>query len=531
MTVKAVIVDDEYRIGQLISRLIHFDELDLELMKIFNCSTEAKDFILAEHPDIVISDIQMPVMDGLELIRQVKEAGADPHFILISGFREFEYARTALKYGVEEYLLKPIKEEELNRVLSEVIRKLSDDVQKKEETEKLQETARRVHTLAGRDAVSVLSRGYEGDIHAFSEAFQVNFREGSFLPLILQIDNEEPDTNDHLQDRFVANSIISMMEEEYRDSVYEQLYSAEESRTITGIMNFDPAEAESLIEHLRNHFLDIRSHAEVVPGYHVTLALGTICSFPEISTSIRTAGARALQRIVLGTGKVIADTPVDFASGTQDRLDASEIQRITNAAVSFNTAELRAVIEELFRKVRNASAAEAGKITSLAVNIIGCFFRSFAQSAQVSEEHRRIRSGISTCFSADMLEKMLVKELSEYLAEQGRSYQAQTRRPVREAIDYISKHYGEKITLETICEQLQMNASYFSTLFKKETGENFQNYLTAYRIEKAKELLRTTDDTMQAIADKVGYTDTRYFSQSFAKIVGIKPSLYRKMYS
>lgn len=531
MTVKAVIVDDEYRIGQLISRLIHFDELDLELMKIFNCSTEARDFILSEHPDIVISDIQMPVMDGLELIRQVKEAGENPHFILISGFREFEYARTALKYGVEEYLLKPIKEEELNRVLSEVIRKRSDDVQKKEETEKLQEAARRVHSLAGRDAVSVLSRGYDGDARSFSEAFQVNFREGCYLPLILQIDNEEPDTNDHLQDRFVANSIISMMEEEYRDSVYEQLYSAEETRRITGIMNFNPAESESLIEHLRNHFLDIRSHVEVVPGYHVTLALGAICDFHDIPSSLRIAEGRALQRIVLGTGRVIADTPVDLAAGAEDRLDSAQIQRITNAVVSFNTGELRAVIEELFAKVRNVSAAEAGRITSLAVNISGCFFRSFAQSTQVSDEHRRIRSEIGECFSADMLEKMLVKELCEYLSEQGRTFQAQTRRPVREAIDYISKHYGEKITLESISEQLQMNASYFSTLFKKETGENFQSFLTTYRIEKAKELLRTTDDTMQAIADAVGYTDTRYFSQSFTKIVGIKPSLYRKMYS
>ena len=123
------------------------------------------------------------------------------------------------------------------------------------------------------------------------------------------------------------------------------------------------------------------------------------------------------------------------------------------------------------------------------------------------------------------------KEISDVVADQERQHRMQTRKPVREAIEYIGNHYKEKITLDSICDQLQMNSSYFSTLFKKETGENFQNYLTNFRIEKAKELLVTTQNTMGAVAAEVGYADVRYFSQCFAKIVGMKPSLYRKMYS
>ena len=117
-----LIVDDEFRIGQLIRRLIHFEELGLELIDVFDDSEKALGAILLHHPDVVISDIKMPGMDGLELVRRTQEAGIASRFVFVSGFREFEYAHKALQYGVEDYLLKPVKEEDLNNILQ----KLSD---------------------------------------------------------------------------------------------------------------------------------------------------------------------------------------------------------------------------------------------------------------------------------------------------------------------------------------------------------------------------------------------------------------------
>ena len=114
---KLVIVDDEYRIGQLIGKLIHFDSLPITLIKIFDNSEEALQCIIENKPDIVISDIKMPVLDGLKLVRCSQERQVFPHFIFVSGFREFEYARTALKYGVKDYLLKPVQETELNKTV------------------------------------------------------------------------------------------------------------------------------------------------------------------------------------------------------------------------------------------------------------------------------------------------------------------------------------------------------------------------------------------------------------------------------
>lgn len=109
--------------------------------------------------------------------------------------------------------------------------------------------------------------------------------------------------------------------------------------------------------------------------------------------------------------------------------------------------------------------------------------------------------------------------------------EAESARPIRQALQYIEDHYAEKLTLEELADIVELNAVYFSVLFKKETGINFSSYLVNVRMEKAKEILCSTNETIAAVAESVGYKDSRYFSQVFTKTVGIKPALYRKLHS
>jgi len=109
--------------------------------------------------------------------------------------------------------------------------------------------------------------------------------------------------------------------------------------------------------------------------------------------------------------------------------------------------------------------------------------------------------------------------------------EAESAKPVRQARQYINEHYGEKIVLEDIADIVGLNPVYFSVLFKKETGINFSAYLVNVRLEKAKEMLCSTNETIAAVGESVGYRDSRYFSQIFTKTVGVKPVLYRKLHS
>jgi two-component system response regulator YesN len=126
---------------------------------------------------------------------------------------------------------------------------------------------------------------------------------------------------------------------------------------------------------------------------------------------------------------------------------------------------------------------------------------------------------------------LLKDSLGQCLDASRAATEAESTKPIRQAQQYINEHYGEKIVLEDIAEIAELNPVYFSVLFKKETGINFSTYLSNVRMEKAKELICSSNKTIAAIAKQVGYKDSRYFSQTFYKTVGVKPALYRKLHS
>ena len=526
----AIIVDDEYRIGQLISRLIHFQEIDVELLKIFDNSSEALVFILENHPDIVISDIQMPVIDGLELIRHVHESQFFPHFILISGYKEFEYARTALKYGVEDYLLKPVNETELNQILKKVCSEHNQMLKEKEETRELKETAKREHILGGREALlALMQENYPEKLETFNFNYKTSLQSGDFLLFGIKLDYEA-DGEDVLQNKFLISTILSIFEDAFRNHVYEQLYAPVSEDEMLGLLNTEFGKWEEAEEALKKIFPEVANKVSSIHGYYATMAISDRCSFWSIPSAKSTVDERILQRYCYGVDRVISGTKI-IPHEHQQILESKLKSRIAFATTSFDIPELQKLITEAFQSLTDLKLEEAYLIPGLAYDFTDCVFSNYSPTDEMRAEKARIFQTIDHCWSLEKITETLKKEISDVVADQERQHRMQTRKPVREAIEYIGNHYKEKITLDSICDQLQMNSSYFSTLFKKETGENFQNYLTNFRIEKAKELLVTTQNTMGAVAAEVGYADVRYFSQCFAKIVGMKPSLYRKMYS
>ena len=154
-----------------------------------------------------------------------------------------------------------------------------------------------------------------------------------------------------------------------------------------------------------------------------------------------------------------------------------------------------------------------------------------AYAIELKDAQREFTEKIKICRSRADIKKVLKKYIKTYMDQAENEKKQLSYLPVRKAMEYVENNYMDKIGLEEIAEYVGLNASYFSALFKKESGKTFLSYLTEIRINHAKEFLRTTNDTMGSIAEKVGYTDARYFSQCFEKIVGMKPSLFRKLYA
>ncbi len=527
-----LIVDDELRIAQLIRQLIHFDKYGLELIDVFDDSEKAFGAILLHHPDIVISDIKMPVMDGLELVLKTQEAGLSPHFVFVSGFREFEYAHKALQYGVEDYLLKPVKEDELNAILAKITTAHEQTCQAQREAVHLQEAAAQARHIRNLDLIQAID-SQEGrlDWAELNGALQTQVDPGKKMTAFaLCLDYYDDTQRDDIQDRMVINNLISMTESRLRPYVTEQLYAVQDKMRMIGILNYELERSANIHQELYVVYSDIRQYLVGFPEYAVTLAFGDEVEPERIRASLQQARHRLNWRIVLGTNRVI--TAQKFYRNTKlSALDAIARAQLHNAVEALNAQAVGELWSQQLQRIRRDPMNDPAMYYELAISFLELFYENLTWNEKRSRQSRSAAEKVRRCWQQTQLSALVIRTVSDELGQRQSDLSRQAGRPVRVALDYIAENYARKISLEEIADMLQMNASYLSTLFKKETGKNFQNYLAEYRIERAKELLRTTNETMLCIAGRVGYQDTRYFSQSFMKIVGVKPSMYRKMYS
>lgn len=523
--VTVLIVDDEQRIGALIAQLIHFDELGLELLGIYDDSQKALEAILSARPDIVISDIKMPEIDGIGIVRRTQEAGSFPHFIFISGFREFEYAHSALKYGVEEYLLKPVSESELNEALKRI-----QTVSRKKQiaeahTEQIRQEAERGRLYTGLNLIRLLEKAdSDVDWRELNRAYRINVAEGLFLAFSIRFDHAENGKRYDVQDQIIAHNTVTMAEERLKPYVLNQFYTTENNELVLGLLNLREEALKKVTEGLHAVFSGVRQSTAGFPEYIVTMALGDAVPLEAPRDSISVCRRRMKQRIVLGNDRIIENTKY---KNIVERVSQYPKEKaiLKNAAESLNAEMVAFAWEEMLKKLSEDDDADPSSYYSLAAD----FLEYFCHCLDLLPPGDNDR--LDECWTISQLSEAVTSITGGYIEERKKELKQQTTRPIRIALDYIEENYGKKITLEEIAEIIHMNSSYFSTVFKKETGENFQNYLTNVRMEKAKELLRTTNDTMMSIAEQVGFFDTRYFSQVFARIVGVKPSVYRRMYS
>jgi two-component system, response regulator YesN len=524
---RVLIVDDESRIAQLISKLIHWKENGLVPAGIYLDGQQAYEQISSGNADIVITDIRMPVMDGLELIRRSHELHQNSvHFIVISGYREFEYAHTALKYGVEDYLLKPVNENELNATLKRLSTAYSTEQERIKKAENDEQVKKEL--LSQRAAAFLVQKGTLSSLADFNREYSLCLEDTFYLALSLRLDRHTAVETDATQDRFIIQNIIRIMTEKFSAVVKNQLHTSTDAGTIYFILNYKTGScAESVLPDIFN---ELKEYVYAFSQYELTLAFGGEEQFADVTRSICKAEEGIHERIVFGTGKIISPHDLEIKHDAlleEDILDTIRL-KTANAVQSLSSPQLSRLIETVFSGIKEKKLYNADAYYETA-----CMFVRFVydQMSVSSREEQQLNDEIHSCYSVADLSLLLRTRLCAKLDELRVQKQSQAERPIRFAREYVETHYAEKITLENVAGILKLNSSYFSTLFKKETGSNFLEYITEVRIEKAKNLLISTNDTMAGIAEKVGYTDARYFSQCFEKVAGLKPSVYRRLYS
>lgn len=549
---RVLIIDDEFRIGMLIKKLIRWDELDMECVDVADNGETALHIIKEEIPDIVITDIRMPKINGLDLICMTRDISQKVKFIVVSGYKEFEYAHRALQYGVDDYLLKPINENELNDVLKKIYNELvmreNQSIERKEMQKKVSESKQ----IIKRD---FLKNIIEQDDDIELKDARIHLNGDVYRGIDIKLDYVDYNKSDKKQDRLTVERVIIIVEGVLKAVSEEVLICEKENLHIYCLFNYSFSKAKVIKNSINDILSEIKKYLIGFEQYEVTIGVGTErTEFGEIRFSIMESLRAVENRIKAGTGRLIyvesiaGGIDVAGSGQGQDGLTSTRCLRENReewknflegykenfcvSIESYSRENLEQCINQIYSNFMMCDDIDFSECYNVADELIKTFFgRIDMHQEEFWQVRKKLQGNCQHCYSIPQLKNLLKTELGSYLDMSREAIEAESAKPVRQAKQYISEHYSEKIVLEDIADIVDLNPVYFSVLFKKETGTNFSTYLVNVRIEKAKEMLCSTNETIAAVGEKVGYRDSRYFSQIFTKMVGVKPVLYRKLHS
>jgi two-component system response regulator YesN len=536
--IKVLIADDEEKVCTLIAKLVNWTDFDMEVVATAYNGIEALERIRKLAPDVVITDVRMPGYDGIELIAKVKEINARTEFIIISGYRHFEYAQNAIKYGVSDYLLKPIKKVELHDTLGKIrlkCLKLAEQLSTEEQLRlRLQNDRNRQRKQLFLDFLAGSSKSGAG-IAELNRTYGFHFDPGIFQLIAVKIDCRYEDFNaDSIE--VLDEKISKILDSVLRDGCCEMEIFCRDTM-VYALLNCPLQNGLLLRRQLKAVMAELAVEKTVFNKVLFTLCVGNQTEDPaKLAQCFASTRDAIYQRLVNGTGKMIEDQPFeDYVQLNQDLLLGDFRRRISQAVELLDLPAAVAAVDALASAVPTHPQIKGGSVYKL-VLAAGAMFMVFIKNAQYHMEippeiYGEFELRIALCGNMRQLLESLGLLIRTQIDSIIQAKREADNKPIRMAKEYIRRNYMNPIGLEEISAMLGFNLSYFSALFKKETGKNFLEYLTEVRVSNAKELLRETNLSIAAICRKVGYWDQKHFIVTFKKYAGIKPGEFRKLYS
>lgn len=532
---KVIIADDEEKVCWLIQKLIDWDSLGLELIGTVADGKSALTLIEEKRPDIVITDVRMPDMDGLQVIRATREAGIPTTFIVVSGHRQFEYAYSAIKYGVEDYLLKPIKRKEINSILHKIAVRMEQEQAFAHSKAQQEQQACSQKSFLHRQFMHDLLAGTasQTSIQQVNETYGFTFRVGAFYVLAAKVDVRLNSVG-QVKTNFICEHIQNSLEETFSQPHGEFICIFQQS-TVWAVLNTSyQAPHDTLREMLRQW----QAYADPFECYQISLSLSdAVRSIADLGQAMQQARLLLGNRLFEGNRHILLSgtRPLESHESNEELFPKSARYEMRCAVESMQITEFRNLIVKQFDALDRKKLCAAASYYRLA-NLLGNFtFQVLEENMwgekAVRREQTLLEQSIPHVQKRSELVELLGARLGALLLACEEECKQNDSKPIRIAKQYITTHYGESLTLERVASEAGLSTAYFSLLFKQETGLSFSDYVVDLRIKTAKDLLKQTDDTIASIAERVGYRDVKYFSRLFARTVGVNPAKYRKLHA
>lgn len=534
--IKVLIADDELRICELIFRLIDWESLGMSVIAVAHDGRETIKIIKNEMPDIVITDIRMPGYNGVDVIRIGKEYNSDIQFIIISGYSQFDYAQNAIHYGVSDYLLKPVKAEELTKALLRIKNRIDKNNQMYSQVKKawtLEQQNRRLYReqlimeIAHGKGFDVLTK----DMNTLNEQYKYKFIPGFFTIVIVKADglNFEEKT----ESSFLYEKIQQSLSFAFAPVMQEMQGTMLDNGTYIFLFNYENeyAEIESQIHRLLNQML---LQKDVFKKLHLTIGLGKrVNCLVEVGKSYETAYLAIKDRILVGTDRIIEGKEKIVVQDYKDYF-LHTVRELENVVENLDDKRISDIIQEWGTALSKDKEINGYQIEQSAKALVNSYLLSMQKNNYTLDEDDNLlkdfMKSIENCISLGEIQELLSGTLEQSLSEYRHKRALSGSKPIRDAKEYIRNNLAGNLTIQEVSEYVGYSSAHFSVRFKQECGITFSDYVMESRIEKSKELLKNTRETIESIAAAVGYSDVKSFTKNFKKYTEVKPSQYRKIY-
>ncbi|RIX59270.1 response regulator [Paenibacillus nanensis] len=530
MMFKLIIVDDELLMRIGIRSMLEWEAHGFRLVGEAANGREALDLAHRMSPDLIITDIKMPLMDGLCLIREVSKALTSCKFVILSNFDEIGYVKEALRLGASDYLIKSeISKDALAEVLAGIREKLETTAGTDagrfplptDYTESLTHLKERLF----KDLISGLLDEREASVKA--EQLQLRVRSDLLVVSKLRIDRFEEVRRKYVEkdERLLRFSVRNILEE-----------IIPSSRSIEIVVE-NSAEYLLISNTLGKEWPDVRSELEKLLGsiqatmkdfMNISFSSGistVVTGFREVKSAYREADYALRGRFFAGIGQ--AAFYEDMAGllekeQIENVLDSGRELLLQDALDSKHAGQIVAYLDEFRNDLDHRRADE--KSIRMAYIRLTEMINSRNPRARQSENDRSPYEAVLTAETWEDIHKLAAEYACRSLSDGRPSDQASY---ADMAAEMIHRYYAEDISLQSVAGQINVHPAYLSRIFKQEKGENFISYLTRVRIERAKSILESRNYKIYEVADKVGYHNYTYFSKLFKKVVGVSPEEYR----
>lgn len=474
---KVLLVDDEYMIPLGLQKIIDWQSLGFEVVATAESAKEALSIMERQTIDLVITDVTMPEINGLEFIEAAQKQQYEFEFMILSGYQEFSYLKSGLQLGAVNYLMKPVNKQELIDTLIKVKARLDQHVDQKNQQELYQE--------------SLLSQWLNEDLDEKDEeeVLLMLGAEKKWTVMLVQID------------RMKARKLTHWLRKQGQRFYFQRNLGD----AALFVLLYEGGGENCFYNYMEQQFKD--EDWWVCVGEPSILAEEIPTSYHSVRDSLH------LHQFYNQPQKFIFPDKVRKQNQLVDFMEFNRLLR--NKQLDEAEANLNQVFEQVYRLA--IAPEEARQVAFLLLMDIRRELLLLED-----EEYVEVIQQINSADHIDEIKELLIGALKK------QKNHASYSENVMQVIRIIEDHYQKDLTLKEVACQLYLNAMYLGQLFKNETKKSFSQYLNHFRIEKAKQLLAHTDQNINEIALATGYNNTTYFSKQFKKIVGMTPKDYRK---